>query len=124
MLEYRHLFKVPEKRTLIKAIANDLGRLAQVIGKCILSGTNTILFVKHSDVPANIKVSYVQLVASICPNKTETHRVRVTASGEVFDYPGITATDTVILTTTKMLLNSVISTLYEMFMTEDIKYFY
>ena len=115
------MVKVPENWTWIKALENYLGRLSQGIGKRMPRGTNTILFTKNSDVPENRKVSYVRLVAYIRPNKTETHRVRVTSGGDVLDYPDITSTDTVSLTTTEILLNSVISTLDAMFMTADIK---
>ena len=117
------MVKGTENRACIKSLANGLGRFAQGIGKHMPSGTNTIFSVKHSYVPENIKMSYVRLVASICPNKTETHRVRVTAGGDIIDYPDITSTDTASLTTTKILLNRVISTLDAMFMTEDIKDF-
>ena len=124
VLEYRHLVKIPEKRTWIKALENDLVRLAQRIGERMSSGTNTIFFIKHLDVPVNRKLSYVRLVASIYPNKTETHCAKVTAGGDLVDYPGITSIDTSSLTTTKILLNSVISTMDAMFITADIKYFY
>ena len=113
-----------ESRTWIKVLANDLGRLAQGIGKRILSRTNIIIFIKHSDLPANRKVLYVRLLESIRPNKTETHIVRVTTGGDIIDYPWITSTGTASLTTTKILLNSVISTLNKMFMTAKIKDFY
>ena len=63
-------------------------------------------------------------MASIRLNKTEMYRVRVTAGGDVPDYPDITSTDTEILTTTQIILDSFISTLYAMFMTADTKYFY
>ena len=65
VLEYWHLVKGPEKRTWIKSLENNLGRLAQGIGKRIPRVTNTIFFVKHLDVPTNRKVSYVRIVASI-----------------------------------------------------------
>ena len=124
VLEYSHLVKVMEKRTWIKALANYLWRLAQGIGKRIPSGTNTIFFIKHSDVPANRNVSYVRLVASIHTNKTETHRVSITLGGDVIDYPGSTSIDTYSLTTTSILLNSVISNLDAIFTTLEIKHFY
>ena len=124
VLEYLHPVKVMEKRIWIKALANYLGRLAQGIGERIPSGTNKIFFIKHLDVPANRNVSYVRLVASIQPNKTETHFVRVTLGGDVIDYPGISSTDTDSLTTRAILLNSVISTLDAIFMTAEIRFFH
>ena len=63
-------------------------------------------------------------MASIRPNKTEMHRVRVTVGGDVINYPGITSTYTDSVTTTAILLNSVISTLDAIFVMPEIKYFY
>ena len=51
-------------------------------------------------------------------------RVRVTVGGDVIDYTGITSIDTDSLATTSILLNSVISTLNEILMKAEIKYFY
>ena len=50
--------------------------------------------------------------------------MRVTIGGDVIDYSGITSTYTDSLTTTSILLNSVISTLDAIFMTEEIKCIY
>ena len=61
---------------------------------------------------------------SIRPNKTETHRVRITVGGENLSYEGPTATQCEILITTKTLLNSVVSTILDMFVCADIHYFY
>ena len=80
------------------------------MGSRMPTGTNTIFFIPESKVPANRKVSYVNPVASIRPNKAEIYRVRLTAGGDRLDYPGITATETVSLVTTKVHLNSAIST--------------
>ena len=82
VLEYRHLIRGPEKATWTTSLANDLGRLAQGVGTRMKKGTNTIFFVKQSAVPSDRRVSYVRLVASMRPNKAETHRVRVTAGGD------------------------------------------
>ena len=124
ILEYRHLIYGTNKKTWKKALANDLGRLAQGVGTCMKNGTNTIFFVKQSAVPSDQTVLYCQLVASLCPNKSETHRVRMTAEGNLLDYPDITSTGTASLTTTKCLLNSVISTPDAGFSTVDIKDLY
>ena len=124
VLEYRHLIRGPDKATWTTSLANDLGRLAQGVGTRMKKGTNTIFFVKQSAVPSDRRVSYVRLVASMRPNKAEIHRVRVTAGGDRLPYPGVTSTDTASLTTTKCLLNSVISTPNAKFMTADIKDFY
>ena len=44
-LKYRHLICGPNGATWIKALANNLGRLAQGIVTCMPTGTNTVFFV-------------------------------------------------------------------------------
>jgi hypothetical protein len=110
-------------------MANDLGRLAQGVGKSRpahqrIPGTNTIFFITRRDVPPGRKVTYCKQDATIRPNKTETHRVRNCAGGDRLDFPGPTATQTASLTTIKILLNSTISTPGARFSAFDIKNFY
>ena len=124
ILEYRHLAQGPDKRLWETSLANDLGRLAQGVGTRMPKGTNTVFFIKKKNIPEGRKVSYVRLVASIRPNKTEVHRVRVTAGGDRLEYEGNASTDTASLTTVKVLLNSTISTKDARFLTLDIKDFY
>ena len=57
-------------------------------------------------------------------NKTETHQVRITIGGDKLSYEGPTATQCTSLITTKILLNSVVSTILDMFMCVDIHDFY
>ena len=64
------------------------------------------------------------MVASIILTRAEVNCVRVTVGGDRLDFPGATTTHYGILTTTKCLLNSTISTPGARFMTLDIKYFY
>ena len=64
------------------------------------------------------------MVASIIPTKSEVNRVLVTMGRDRLDFPGAATTHCVILTTTKFLLNSTISTPCACSMTLDIKYFY
>ena len=76
-----------------------------------------------SDVPNDRKVSDINHVATIRPNKAEKYRVRLTAGGDNFEYSGIVATDTVSLSIAKIHLNSVISTPGAKYLSADIKYF-
>ena len=122
--EYRHLITGPNQALWRQALANDLGRLAQGVGTRMATGTNTIFFIPRHRVPAGRKVTYGRLVATIRPNKDETHRVRVTVGGDRLDYPGLTTTQCASLTTTKCLLNSTLSTPNAKFMVLDIKNFY
>ena len=61
---------------------------------------------------------------SISPNKAETHRVCITNGGDKLSYEGPTATKCASLIITKILLNSVVSTILEIFMCADIHDFY
>ena len=124
LLNYRQLTKGNDRDTWIKACANDFGRLAQGVGKRMPTGTNTIFFIPRHKVPAGRKVSYINPVASMRPNKAEIHRVRLTAGGDRLDFPGSTATATVGLTLAKILFNSVVSTPNAKFLSADIKDYY
>ena len=58
------------------------------------------------------------------PDKTNPYRTRLTVGGDRFNYPGDCGTPTVELNTSKILLNSIVSTLNIKFMKIDIKDFY
>jgi hypothetical protein len=69
-------------------------------------------------------VTYSRIVATIRPQKAETHRVRLTVGGDRLDYPGNTSTPTASQTTAKVLINSTISTDDARFGCIDLKDFY
>jgi hypothetical protein len=73
-------------------------------------GTNTCHWIKRSQVPRGKKVTYARTVVAIQTEKVEQKRVRITVGGDQLDYPGETSTDTASLDTTKLLINSVLST--------------
>ena len=104
-------------------MANDLGWLAQGVGGRV-KGTNTIFFISRSQVPTGRKVTYCQQEGTIRPNKAEVYRVRNCAGGDKLVYDGPTATQCASLTTTKILLNSTISTPGARFTCTDVKNFY
>lgn len=68
--------------------------------------------------------TYARIVCTIRPEKSETHRTRITIGGNLIDYPDKTNTPTAELTTIKILFNSIISTKGANFFTIDIKNFY
>ena len=123
-LEYCHLLCGPNNDVWTRRLSNDLGILAQGFGTRIPTGTNTVIFVRRRDIPIGRKVMDSSLVLSIRPHKTETHRVHVTVGGDKLDFPGITTTTCSSLTTTKCLINSMVSTPLDKFMTLDIINFY
>ena len=94
------------------------------MGTRITTGTNTLRFRRKNEVPSNKKVTYGRIVTSIRPQKHETHRTRLTVGGNLLDYHGDTSTTTIDVTTTKIHLNSIISTPNAKFATVDIDNFY
>ena len=123
MLEYRQLIKSPDKEIWSKALANDLGRLAQGIGSRMKTGTNTIKFIHPKHIPKGKKVTCCKLVASIRPLKAEKNRVRVTIGGDRLEYEGNKSTTPATLTTVKIHLNSTMSAKEARHTTADIKDF-
>ena len=122
--EFRHLIIGPDREIWLRSLANEFGRLAQGVGNRI-EGTNTIHFILKSEVPFGTnKVTYPRIVCDIRPNKSETHRTRITVCGNLLPFSGILTTPTATVTTAKCLFNSVISTPGAKCMTADIKDFY
>jgi hypothetical protein len=119
--EYKHLIQGPDKELWIKSFENELGRLAQGVGSRMPTGTKTVFFIKRSQMPNGRKVTYGRIVVSIRPEKKETHRTQLTVGGNLIDYPGDVSTPTADLTTTKVLLNSTVSTPGARFMTTNKK---
>ena len=74
--------------------------------------------------PTDLKVTYTRIVASLCPHKKEIHRVRVTAGVYRLEYTGVTTTQAASISTTKCLINSILSTPNPKFMSADIKDYY
>jgi hypothetical protein len=128
-MNYRVLSTGPDRTLWLRSMANDLGQLAQGVGKQRptnqrIAGTNTIFFIHKHEVPSGRQVTYCKQEASLRPTKAETHRVRNCAGGDPLDFPGPTATQTASLVTTKILLSSTVSTPNARFSAFDIKNFY
>ena len=69
-------------------------------------------------------VTYGIIVAKIQPQKTETHRTRLTVGGNVINFLGEVTTHTAVLITAKLIFNSVLSTKKSKFMCADITNLY
>eukprot|EP00804_Cyclotella_cryptica_P009391 CCRYP_018074-RA/>CCRYP_018074-RA protein AED:0.17 eAED:0.15 QI:0/0/0/0.75/0/0/4/0/1210 len=130
-------------RDALSAILDtDTGELLDTApyGKCIwqrtrsprprypgtVKGTNTIVFIAYNEIPPQRRkdVTYGRIVANYRPEKEDPYRIRLTVGGNRITYPGDCGTPTADMLTTKILLNSVISTKGARFMTIDIKDFY
>ncbi len=55
-LEYRQLtIRGPDRDKWLQSTANELGRLAQGVLPHMTTGTDTCFFIKHTDVPREIR---------------------------------------------------------------------
>ena len=114
--EYRHLINDPDTRKVWDpAMARKVDNLVD---------TQTIKFIPKASIPKTRKTAYIRIVIDIHPNKAIHKRVRLTIGGDQIDYPGEVTTQTVDLTTTKIHLNSVVSTPNSIFAVLDIGSFY
>jgi hypothetical protein len=94
--------KLGYKIKWMRSTANEINRLYN---------TNTIRFIRRSNIPKGRKVTYGSFVVDIKDHKEEKERTRFTVGGDQIEYPGDKSTRTAGLTTAKILINSVISTL-------------
>jgi hypothetical protein len=115
-----HIYNSQEKKetidTLLNAndskkwtqiLSNEFGRLAQG-NDSGTTGTNTIDFLRRSDVPPDKKISYGNFICNYRPLKTETNRVHLTAGGDKIPYNDDAGSPAASLLETKLLLNSTI----------------
>jgi hypothetical protein len=105
----------------------DIGGMSQGNNRTSQKGTNAMFVMLPSDVPnipKNRVVTYVRVVVDHCPPKADPNRIRITAGGNLINYPGKLTTQTADITTAKLLWNSVLSTPGAKYMTLDIKNFY
>ena len=72
------------------------------------SGTDTIEFIFHKDKQKESKATYVRALYYIWPQKTETHRTRLTTWGTLIYYLDEGSNPTSDLTTMKLHVNSAI----------------
>jgi hypothetical protein len=107
----------------MRSTANESGNLTQGL-KCGIKGTNTIKYIRGSDVPSGRKATYGSFVVDIKAHKEETERTRLAVGGDQIGYTGGKSSLTAGLTTAKMLFNSTISTTGAKFLAIDIKNLY
>ncbi len=122
LAEYRELSQCSEGPLWQHSNADEIGRLAQGHGE--EKGTNTMFFIKVTDIPKGRKATYLRVVAALRPEKANPRRVRWTVGGDCIEYPDDVSTKTADLTTAKLLINSTISTPNARYMTADLKDFY
>jgi hypothetical protein len=91
---------------------------------CRLYKTNTIRFIRKSDIPPGHRATCSSFVVDIKEHKEERELTILTVGGYQIEYPGDKSTCTAGLTTEKIIINSVISTKGAIFLVVDIKNFY
>jgi hypothetical protein len=109
------------------AFGKDFGGMAQGDNKTGQQGTNSIFVMTHDDIrhiPTDRTITYARVVVDFRPQKTDPHRVRITAGGNLINYLGELTTKTADLTTSKLMWNSVLSTEGAKYMCLYIKNFY
>ena len=97
------------KDVWLRALDNELGRLAQGFSPNKIQGTNTLCFVHKNHIPVNKKMTHTNFVCDLQPLKEEMYRVRMTVGGDKLDYPHETASPTAASLDTKLIINSTIS---------------
>ena len=85
-----------------------------------------MFFTTKHRVPKDRKITYANFICNIRPQKSETHRVCLTAGGNKLDYPGDPSSPAVSLLNMKIHINSTISRAKHnaRYMCIDIKNFY
>jgi hypothetical protein len=95
------------------AIGKDFGSMVQGNLKTGQKGTYLIFVMMHTEIkniPRNQTETYARVVVNFCPQKLDPHRIRITAGGNLIKYPEELLTRTAVLTTSKLMWNSVLST--------------
>ena len=90
-------------------------------------GTNSLFVLDHNKIkwiPADRTFTYANIVVHYLRQKKDPNRVRITAGGDLINYPGELTTRTEDLRTSKMPWNRIISTINAKHMCIDIKTFY
>ncbi len=109
------------------AFGKDFGGTSQGDNKMSQKGTNAMFVMLPSNVPNIPKdrvITYARVVVDHCPQKADPNRIRITAGGNLINYPGKLTIQTTDITTAKLLWNSVLSTPRAKYMTLDIKNIY
>jgi hypothetical protein len=111
----RLITKLRYKIKWMRSTANKINRLYN---------TNTIRFIRRSNIPKGCKVTYGSFVVDIKDHKEEKERTILTVGRDQIEYPGDKSTHTAGLTRAKILINSVNSTLGAKFLVIGIKILY
>ncbi|KAL7500917.1 hypothetical protein ACHAWT_008970 [Skeletonema menzelii] len=128
MKKYAEVIKCEELReTWETAFGKEFGGLAQGDDRTGQKGTDTVVILDHEQIqqiPADRVVTYASIATDYREQKDDPNRVRITAGGNLINYPGELTTRTADLQTTKIMWNSVVSTPGAKYCCFDISNFY
>lgn len=128
MRKYAEVIKCEELReTWETAFGKEFGGLAQGDDRTGQKGTDTVIILDHDqikNIPADRVVTYASIATDYREQKDDPNRVRITAGGNLINYPGELTTRTADLQTTKIMWNSVVSTPGARYCCFDISSFY
>jgi hypothetical protein len=99
----------------MRSTANEMNRL---------NNTNTIRFIRRTNIPKGAKSDVWLICSGYQGPQGGKERTRLTVKGDQIVYPGDKSTRTAGLTTAKILINSIISTLGAKFLVIDNNNFY
>jgi hypothetical protein len=122
--EHAQLIRGPKASEWLYSTANEFGRLTKGVAPHMPSGSETMSYIFHHQLPPGPQATYARFVATERPHKAETKRVRLAVGGNLVHYPDKVSTPTANLSTVKLLPNSVISTPGARFATFNLKDFY
>jgi hypothetical protein len=122
--EHAQLIRGPNAGEWLYSTANEFGHLTKGVAPHMPSGSETMRYIFHHQLPPGRHATYARFVATERPHKAETKRVQLTVGGNLVHYPDKVSTPAADLSTVKLLLNSVISTPGARFATFDLKDFY
>ncbi len=105
------------------AIGKGFGGMTQGDEKTGTKGTNTMFVMNPKDVPnipKNQPPLYAKVVIAYRPQKEDPNHVRITAGGNLIDYPGELTSRMANIMTAKLHWNSILSTSKAKYMCLDI----
>jgi hypothetical protein len=107
--QYKDLMKHPTLVSYYKiGLGNELGHLFQWIIE--IQDTYTCFFVKLTNIPRDLKITYGKHLFDYKHNKAEKERVRLTVGGNTLDCIGDVETSTANIAPLKSIINFTLST--------------
>ena len=104
---YKKLANDPEMKVIWQTrFGKDWESLAQGDKRTGTKGTDTFIVLTPEQVahiPSDQVVTYANIVVDVRPQKEDPNRVRITAGGNLIEYPGELTTRTANITTSKIL---------------------